>query len=54
MLVAGRFAWTNGITLLDGLERAGGYSSFADRRKIEIRSSGSTTVPVKDGVADGI
>jgi protein involved in polysaccharide export with SLBB domain len=39
----GQYPWTNGLTLLDSLEHAGGYSSFADHTRIEIRSSGTTT-----------
>jgi protein involved in polysaccharide export with SLBB domain len=43
VLAPGRFPWTNGVTLLDGLRRAGGYSLMADPTRIEIRSSGIST-----------
>lgn len=44
VLAPGRFAWTNGMTLTNGIERAGGFSMTADRAKVEVRSGSSTQV----------
>jgi protein involved in polysaccharide export with SLBB domain len=44
VLVPGRFAWTNGMTLTNAIERAGGFSVTADREKIELRSGVSTQI----------
>ena len=38
----GRFPWTNGMTLRDGIEAAGGFTEFAERRVRLIRSDGSS------------
>jgi protein involved in polysaccharide export with SLBB domain len=43
VLAPGRFSWTNGMTLLDGIRCAGGYSVSGDRKHIEIRSTGVST-----------
>jgi len=32
VLVSGRFAWTNGMTLQDAVSAAGGFTDFASRR----------------------
>jgi protein involved in polysaccharide export with SLBB domain len=44
VLAPGRFAWTNGMTLTNGIEHAGGFSMTADRTKVEVRSGISTQV----------
>jgi protein involved in polysaccharide export with SLBB domain len=43
VLAQGRFPWTNGFTLTHSIERAGGFSTTADRTKVQVRSSGSVT-----------
>jgi len=37
----GRFAWTNGMTLKDGIEVAGGFTKWADGRIHLIHRNGS-------------
>jgi len=44
VLAPGRFPWAYGMTLTNGIERAGGFSVTADRTKVEVRSGSSTQV----------
>src|SRR5437870_4512493 len=44
VLRPGRFSWTNGISLTNIIERAGGFTDFANREKIEVRSGSRTQV----------
>jgi len=37
----GKYAWTNGMTLQDAIEAAGGFTEFSDRR-VRLRHSDGT------------
>ena len=44
VLAPGQFPWTKDMTLTNGIERAGGFKTTADRAKVEVRSGSSTQV----------
>ena len=35
----GRFIWTDGVTLTDAIQMAGGFTDFANRSQLELRRS---------------
>lgn len=43
VIVPGRFAWTNGMTLQDAVNAAGGFTDFAPRR-LQVTHGGVKTV----------
>ncbi len=44
VLRPGQFSWTNGISLTNIIGRAGGFTDFANREEIEVRSGSRTQV----------
>ena len=43
VIVPGKYAWTNGMTLQDAVSAAGGFTDFAHRR-LRVTHNGVTTV----------
>jgi protein involved in polysaccharide export with SLBB domain len=40
----GRYGWTNGVTVLDGIQAAGGFDRFASPRILIRHSDGSSEI----------